>query len=213
MYLAGFRNRAERAPRVGIFVLHVRARLAADHRTPPSRAQRSVASTVVTLIDAPPLHWRVASMVGRCSAAAPRFPSRDSSRPPVARPRLRPHRHRRACKLEALFEAVPLAIAVFDGELRLVNANARYHELTGVPTPRPVEGLDLRRVSERARRPHRSDRRGAARLDAGDRRARPVPASRRPAAHRDDVRPAHRGVGRPRNSLRRQRRQRARGAA
>jgi len=36
-------------------------------------------------------------------------------------------------KLEALFEAVPLAIAVFDGELRLVKANARYHELTGVP--------------------------------------------------------------------------------
>jgi PAS domain S-box-containing protein len=37
-------------------------------------------------------------------------------------------------KLEALFEAVPLAIAVFDGELRLVKANARYHELTGVPS-------------------------------------------------------------------------------
>jgi PAS domain S-box-containing protein len=35
-------------------------------------------------------------------------------------------------KLEALFEAVPLAIAIFDGELRLVNANARYRELTGV---------------------------------------------------------------------------------
>jgi PAS domain S-box-containing protein len=39
-------------------------------------------------------------------------------------------------KLEALFEAVPLAIAIFDGELRLVNANARYRELTGVnPSP------------------------------------------------------------------------------
>jgi PAS domain S-box-containing protein len=35
-------------------------------------------------------------------------------------------------RLEALFEAVPLAIAVFDGELRLVNANARYRDLTGV---------------------------------------------------------------------------------
>lgn len=35
-------------------------------------------------------------------------------------------------KLEALFEAVPLALAIFDGELRLVNANARYRELTGV---------------------------------------------------------------------------------
>ena len=36
-------------------------------------------------------------------------------------------------RLEALFEAVPLAIAVFDSEQRLVNANARYRELTGVP--------------------------------------------------------------------------------
>jgi PAS domain S-box-containing protein len=35
-------------------------------------------------------------------------------------------------RLEALFEAVPLAIAIFDGELRLVNANVRYRELTGV---------------------------------------------------------------------------------
>ncbi len=34
--------------------------------------------------------------------------------------------------LDALFEAVPLAIAVFDADLRLVNANARYRELTGV---------------------------------------------------------------------------------
>ncbi|HXT19001.1 MAG TPA: ATP-binding protein [Gemmatimonadaceae bacterium] len=35
-------------------------------------------------------------------------------------------------RFEALFEAVPLAIAIFDGEQRLVNANARYRELTGV---------------------------------------------------------------------------------
>jgi signal transduction histidine kinase len=35
-------------------------------------------------------------------------------------------------RLEALFEAVPLAIAIFDGEQRLVNANARYRDLTGV---------------------------------------------------------------------------------
>ena len=35
-------------------------------------------------------------------------------------------------QLEALFEAVPLALAVFDGELRLVNANVQYRELTGV---------------------------------------------------------------------------------
>jgi len=42
-------------------------------------------------------------------------------------------------RLEALFEAVPLAIAVFDGELRLVNANARYRELTGVVTALPTK--------------------------------------------------------------------------
>src|SRR5262249_55978106 len=35
-------------------------------------------------------------------------------------------------RLEALFEAIPLAIAIFDGDLRLVNTNVRYRELTGV---------------------------------------------------------------------------------
>src|SRR3954449_8192251 len=40
-------------------------------------------------------------------------------------------------RLEALFEAVPLAIAIFDSDLRLANANARYRELTGVPTLLP----------------------------------------------------------------------------
>ncbi len=45
-------------------------------------------------------------------------------------------------KLEALFEAVPLALAIFDGELRLVNANARYRELTGVSGPSKVSIYD-----------------------------------------------------------------------
>ena len=40
-------------------------------------------------------------------------------------------------RLESLFEAVPLAIAIFDNDLRLVNANARYRELTGVPASIP----------------------------------------------------------------------------
>src|SRR5215218_5653649 len=40
-------------------------------------------------------------------------------------------------RLEALFEAVPLAIAIFDGDLRLASANARYRELTGVPASQP----------------------------------------------------------------------------
>lgn len=38
---------------------------------------------------------------------------------------------RSGVRLESLFEAAPLAIAVFDAELRLVSANARYHELIG----------------------------------------------------------------------------------
>jgi PAS domain S-box len=42
-------------------------------------------------------------------------------------------------RLEALFEAVPLAIAVFDAELRLANANARYSELTGVSASGPAK--------------------------------------------------------------------------
>ena len=35
-------------------------------------------------------------------------------------------------RLEALFEAVPLALAVFDGELKLASSNARYRDLTGI---------------------------------------------------------------------------------
>ena len=35
-------------------------------------------------------------------------------------------------RLESVFETVPLAIAIFDGELRLVRANARFGELTAV---------------------------------------------------------------------------------
>ena len=41
-------------------------------------------------------------------------------------------------RLEALFEAVPLALAVFDGDLRLVNANAQYRELTGIGDAMPA---------------------------------------------------------------------------
>ena len=35
-------------------------------------------------------------------------------------------------RLDALLEAVPLAVAVFDGMLMLAATNARYRELTGV---------------------------------------------------------------------------------
>jgi len=41
-------------------------------------------------------------------------------------------------RLEALFEAVPLALAVFDSELRLVSGNARYRELTGAEDSLPT---------------------------------------------------------------------------
>ncbi|HTR78911.1 MAG TPA: PAS domain-containing protein, partial [Gemmatimonadaceae bacterium] len=35
-------------------------------------------------------------------------------------------------RLDVLFEAIPLAIAIFDAHLRMVTANARYRDLTGV---------------------------------------------------------------------------------
>ena len=42
-------------------------------------------------------------------------------------------------RLEAVFETVPLAIAVFDGDLRLTRANGRFAELTAV-TPVQLQG-------------------------------------------------------------------------
>jgi len=45
-------------------------------------------------------------------------------------------------RLDALLEAVPLAVALFDGALLLVATNARYRELTGLDvaqaTGRPI---------------------------------------------------------------------------
>lgn len=35
-------------------------------------------------------------------------------------------------RFDTIFEALPLAIAIFDGDLRMVTANARYRDLTGV---------------------------------------------------------------------------------
>jgi signal transduction histidine kinase len=45
-------------------------------------------------------------------------------------------------RLDTLFEAIPLAIAIFDAELRMVTANARYGELTGVESDGPVSIYD-----------------------------------------------------------------------
>jgi signal transduction histidine kinase len=45
---------------------------------------------------------------------------------------LDPTRAAAGARLDTLFEAIPLAIAIFDVELRMVSANARYRDLTGV---------------------------------------------------------------------------------
>ena len=54
MYLAGFRNRLERAARVGVLVLHVPARLAADHDaddpTPASAFAAGIALVACTSV-------------------------------------------------------------------------------------------------------------------------------------------------------------------
>ena len=39
-------------------------------------------------------------------------------------------------RLDALLEAMPLAVAVFDGTLALVATNARYRDLTGLDSRR-----------------------------------------------------------------------------
>ena len=41
-------------------------------------------------------------------------------------------------RLDALLEAVPLAVAMFDGELRLVATNGRYRDLTGLDVAQAV---------------------------------------------------------------------------
>ena len=74
-------------------------------------------------------------------------------------------------RFEALFEAVPLAIAVFDDDLRLIRANDRYRDLTSLaPTQsfaRPIydafpnaladltEHIDAVAPGPRPRREHR----------------------------------------------------------
>jgi PAS domain-containing protein len=41
-------------------------------------------------------------------------------------------------RLDALLEAVPLAVALFDGTLALVATNARYRDLTGLDVTQGV---------------------------------------------------------------------------
>src|SRR4051812_24482621 len=53
-------------------------------------------------------------------------------------PGLLPNTEQEYARLDALLEAVPLAVAVFDGALVLVATNARYRDLTGVDASQAV---------------------------------------------------------------------------
>ncbi len=86
------------------------------------------------MTDALPRHRFGADRIIAClvtpltpSKALPPLPSLDFARIGIS-----------GVRLESLFEAVPLSIAIFDSELRLVNANAQYRELTGVGDALPA---------------------------------------------------------------------------
>ena len=53
-------------------------------------------------------------------------------------PELLPNAEQEYARLDALLEAVPLAVAVFDGQLVLAATNARYRDLTGVDVSQAV---------------------------------------------------------------------------
>src|SRR4051812_4091437 len=53
-------------------------------------------------------------------------------------PGLLPNTEQEYARLDALLEAVPLAVAVFDGSLVLAATNARYRDLTGVDVSQAV---------------------------------------------------------------------------
>src|SRR5919107_3094005 len=53
-------------------------------------------------------------------------------------PGLLPNAEQEYARLDALLEAVPLAVAVFDGSLVLAATNARYRDLTGVDVSQAV---------------------------------------------------------------------------
>src|SRR6185369_16084135 len=53
-------------------------------------------------------------------------------------PELIPNAEQEYARLDALLEAVPLAVAVFDGQLVLAATNARYRDLTGVDVSQAV---------------------------------------------------------------------------
>ena len=120
----------ERARRMGIFVLHLSAWRADDHRgsAPAPRISRHRARGAESA--AGHRHGCCRASVEAVFLAVTQPPPSngiDFARIGIS-----------GVRLEALFEAVPLAIAVFDGELRLANANAQYRELTGVSDPLPA---------------------------------------------------------------------------
>ena len=144
----GLPKSIERSARVGILVLHLPARIAADHApifiprlSPASRSNRTGDVTRVTARKMLPgqlvrrLSWGIASLKFAINSVV-LFLVSVVTQPSVGLDFARIGIS--GVRLEALFEAVPLAIAVFDAELRLVNANARYRELTGVATLVPA---------------------------------------------------------------------------
>ena len=77
------------------------------------------------------------------SPTAPTNSSRSRRRQPPTTAAVSPHSSRadldlsqgmtqELARLELLFEAIPLAFATFDADLKLVSANNRYRELTGL---------------------------------------------------------------------------------
>jgi PAS domain-containing protein len=112
-------------------------------------------------------------------------------------------------RLDALLEAVPLAVALFDGALTLVATNARYRDLTGLDVAqangRPIYDAFPNALADLT---EQVDIAAAGRLGA-----RAVPASRWAPTRRGDFRAPRRWAGRARRALRRQRRHGARGAS
>ena len=53
-------------------------------------------------------------------------------------PGLLPNAEQEYARLDALLEAVPLAVAVFDGQLVLAATNARYRDLTGLDVAQAI---------------------------------------------------------------------------
>ena len=112
-------------------------------------------------------------------------------------------------RLDALLEAVPLAVALFDGALALVATNARYRDLTGLDVAqasgRPIYDAFPNALADLTEQIDIAAG-GAPVVSVRV----PVPAPRRPPARGGHLRPPRRRARRTRRALRRLRRHRAR---